>query len=432
MMGRTTRLRRAGLIGVAASALMLMSACVNPNGGSGAGGGDVGAGLAVGAGSSSSPTPAAPSNIVQVSLGETSPTQMFITLSQSTAVSGDVTFQVSNDGAKKHEFVVLRTDIAADAFPIVSFEGQTDRINEDAPGVKNVGETGDMPAGSTKDLVINLKPGHYALVCNLQHHYAMGMHVDFTVTPKDATTVAVSLGETSPTQMFITLDKSTAVSGEVSFQVSNDGTKKHEFVVLRTDIAADAFPIVSFEGQTDRINEDAPGVKNVGETGDMAAGTSKTLVINLKPGHYALVCNLQHHYAMGMHTDFTVTAQPTTTIQVSLGETSPTQMFITLSQNTAVAGSVTFQISNDGAKKHEFVVLSTDIPAGSFPIVSFEGETDRINEAAPGVKNVGETGDMAAGTSKTLVLDLKPGHYALVCNLQHHYAMGMHVDFTVV
>jgi uncharacterized cupredoxin-like copper-binding protein len=107
-------------------------------------------------------------------------------------------------------------------------------------------------------------------------------------------------------------------------------------------------------------------------------------------------------------------------------------MFITLSQNTAVAGSVTFQISNDGAKKHEFVVLSTDIPAGSFPIVSFEGETDRINEAAPGVKNVGETGDMAAGTSKTLVLDLKPGHYALVCNLQHHYAMGMHVDFTVV
>jgi uncharacterized cupredoxin-like copper-binding protein len=426
-------MRRAGLIAVAASALMLMSACVNANGGSGAGGGDVGAGLAIGPGSgSASPTPAAPSNIVQVSLGETSPTQMFITLSQNTAVEGDVTFKVSNDGAKKHEFVVLRTDIAADAFPIVSFEGQSDRINEDAKGVKNVGETGDMPAGSTKDLVITLKPGHYSLVCNLQHHYAMGMHVDFTVTPKGATTVQVSLGETSPTQMFITLDASTAVAGQVSFQVSNDGAKKHEFVVLRTDIAADAFPIVSFEGQTDRINEDAPGVKNVGETGDMAAGATKTLVLNLKPGHYALVCNLQHHYAMGMHVDFTVTAQPTTTIQASLGETSPTQMFITLSQNTGVAGSVTFQISNDGAKKHEFVVLRTDIPADSFPIVSFEGETDRINEDAPGVTNVGETGDMAAGTSKTLVINLKPGHYAIVCNLQHHYAMGMHIDFTVV
>ena len=48
--------------------------------------------------------------------------------------------------------------------------------------MKNVGETGDMLPGSTKTLVIYLPPGHYAVVCNLQHHYAMGMHADFTVS----------------------------------------------------------------------------------------------------------------------------------------------------------------------------------------------------------------------------------------------------------
>ncbi len=295
-------MRRGGLMAVAASALMLMSACVNPNGASGSGGGDVGAGLALGG---ASPTPAAPSNIVQVSLGETSPTQMFIKLSQDTAVEGQVTFQVSNDGNRKHEFVVLRTDIAADAFPIVSFEGEKDRIDEAAKGVKNVGETGDMLAGSTKTLIINLKPGHYAVVCNLPGHYRMGMHADFTVTPKDATTIQVSLGETSASQMFIKLSQNTAVSGEVVFQVSNDGTRKHEFVVLSTTIAADAFPVVSFEGEADRIDEAAPGVKNVGETGDMEPGSTKTLVIDLKAGHYAVVCNLPGHYRMGMHADFT-------------------------------------------------------------------------------------------------------------------------------
>ncbi|MGZ4189647.1 MAG: plastocyanin/azurin family copper-binding protein [Actinomycetota bacterium] len=38
----------------------------------------------------------------------------------------------------------------------------------------------------------------------------------------------------------------------------------------------------------------------------MEAGTSKTLTITLKPGHYALVCNLPGHYRMGMHQDFVV------------------------------------------------------------------------------------------------------------------------------
>jgi uncharacterized cupredoxin-like copper-binding protein len=79
----------------------------------------------------------------------------------------------------------------------------------------------------------------------------------------------------------------------------------HEFVVLQTETAASEIPIKSFEGETDRINEDTAGT-NVGETGDMEAGTSQTLKLDLAPGHYVLVCNLPSHYGLGMHTDFTV------------------------------------------------------------------------------------------------------------------------------
>ena len=67
----------------------------------------------------------------------------------------------------------------------------------------------------------------------------------------------------------------------------------------------------------------------------------------------------------------------------------------------------------------------------SFPIVSFEGEANRIDEDAKGVSNVGETGDMDPGTTTALTIDLAPGHYAVVCNLPGHYAMGMHQDFWV-
>src|SRR2546425_1192379 len=136
-----------------------------------------------------------------------------------------------------------------------------------------------MKPGQTKPLVITLLPGHYALMCNLPGHYRMGMHQDFTVTPGPGT-IVVTEGEASTSQMFIHLSAATAPSGKVTFVVTNTGNQTHEFVVLQTDTPAANFPIGSFEGETDRIDEDTVGT-NVGETGDMKPGQTKPLVITL-------------------------------------------------------------------------------------------------------------------------------------------------------
>jgi uncharacterized cupredoxin-like copper-binding protein len=84
----------------------------------------------------------------------------------------------------------------------------------------------------------------------------------------------------------------------------------HEMVVLKTDQPADSFKITGFEGEPNRFNEDAKGLTNVGETGDpaMKPGTSMMLTIDMAEGHYAIVCNLNGHYAAGMHQDFWVTS----------------------------------------------------------------------------------------------------------------------------
>ncbi len=373
---------------------------------------------------------------ITVSLGETDTTHMFIDLSQPFASQGTVSFVVTNTGAETHEFVVLRTDSPAADFPIVSFEGEPNRIDEDAQGVTNVGETGDMKPGTAMTLSLDLTPGHYAVVCNLPGHYAMGMHQDFDVVPAGSTPVSVSLGETDATHMFIDLSQSFAPEGKVTFIITNTGAEDHEFVVLRTDTPAADFPIVGFEGEPNRFDEDAKGLTNVGETGDpaMAPGTSLMLTIDMSAGHYAVVCNLPGHYAMGMHQDFDVVPAGSTPVSVSLGETDATHMFIDLSQSFAPEGKVTFIITNTGAEDHEFVVLRTDTPAADFPIVGFEGEPNRFDEDAKGLTNVGETGDpaMAPGTSLMLTIDMSAGHYAVVCNLPGHYAMGMHQDFDVV
>jgi uncharacterized cupredoxin-like copper-binding protein len=87
----------------------------------------------------------------------------------------------------------------------------------------------------------------------------------------------------------------------------------------------------------------------------------------------------------------------------------------------APSGKVTFNVRNGGTATHEMVVIKTDKPAGSL----LKGA--RADEAG----NVGETGDLSPGASKTLALQLKPGHYALICNLPGHYQAGQHTDFTV-
>ena len=132
----------------------------------------------------SSPIP-----VVSVDLADTSPDQMAITLGQSFAPTGKVSFLVTNSGTVTHEFVVLQTDTPAAGYPIVSFEGEANRINEDAKGTTNVGETGDMEPGAVMMLTLDLASAHYAVVCNLVGHYAAGMHEDFWVTPEAFTVV---------------------------------------------------------------------------------------------------------------------------------------------------------------------------------------------------------------------------------------------------
>ena len=170
----------------------------------------------------------------------------------------------------------------------------------------------------------------------------------------------------------------------------------------------------------------------MGETGDMDVGTTMMLTLDLKDGHYAAVCNLPGHYRQGMHQDLWVTPGTQTPITVALGETDPNTMYIHMSGASATAGSVSFLVTNEGTETHEFVVLATETPAADFPIVSFEGEANRIDEDAKGVVNVGETGDMDVGATMMLTLDLKDGHYAVVCNLPGHYAKGMSENFWVV
>jgi uncharacterized cupredoxin-like copper-binding protein len=87
--------------------------------------------------------------------------------------AGFVTFRVHNVGPSTHEFVVARTDVAADALPL---RGSSLAVNEDSKKLRAVGELGEVRLDATRDLTLNLKAGRYALYCNLEGHYRGGMY----------------------------------------------------------------------------------------------------------------------------------------------------------------------------------------------------------------------------------------------------------------
>jgi uncharacterized cupredoxin-like copper-binding protein len=130
----------------------------------------VAAGCASTAATPSAPAPAsAAAGSVAVELNEWT-----VKPASATAPAGPITFAVTNAGAQVHEFVVVKTDLKADALPVAD-----NKIDEST--LTPVDEIEDIAAGATPSLSVDLAAGHYVLLCNIETHYGQGMHADFDV-----------------------------------------------------------------------------------------------------------------------------------------------------------------------------------------------------------------------------------------------------------
>jgi uncharacterized cupredoxin-like copper-binding protein len=110
--------------------------------------------------------------------------------------------------------------------------------------------------------------------------------------------------------MTLTVSPATVPAGKVKFVVTNSGTVIHELIVLKTKLPFDQLPVTDAGDPPHRVSTGANKVdegKNIGETGDVAKGKSKSVTLKLKKGSYVLVCNIAQHYGLGMRAAFTVT-----------------------------------------------------------------------------------------------------------------------------
>jgi uncharacterized cupredoxin-like copper-binding protein len=134
-------------------------------------------------------------------------------------------------------------------------------------------------------------------------------------TPKTSSPAASSVGVTLQ-EWAVLPAKASVPAGSVTFQVENKGPKhKHEFVVVKTDLVANALPTKA-DGS---VNEEGAGVSALGEIEEFAVGGPQTKTFTMSPGKYVLFCNvveetptaemggIKAHYKLGMSAAFTVT-----------------------------------------------------------------------------------------------------------------------------
>ena len=118
-----------------------------------------------------------------------------------------------------------------------------------------------------------------------------------------------------------------------------------------------------------------------------------------------------------------------TTIAVTL-----TEWAVAPASNSAQAGEVTFEVTNDGpVDLHEFVILKTDLDAADLPV----DENGAVTEDGEGIEVIDEIEDIPVGQTQDVTATLEAGSYILLCNIwdegeaEAHYAMGMRTPFTV-
>lgn len=125
-----------------------------------------------------------------------------ITVDKETLPKGPIEFTIKNDGERKHEFLIVKTDIAPDDLP-TNDDGSFD---QDAPDVDVVREVEDLEDGDKTGRTYDLDAGEYAFICNRVEeidgtetsHYAQGMRAGFTVTEEDSSGSASSSATPTP------------------------------------------------------------------------------------------------------------------------------------------------------------------------------------------------------------------------------------------
>jgi hypothetical protein len=187
------------------------------------------------------------------------------------------------------------------------------------PFVAVAGGGGTAPAGGSQDIVQNLQPGQYVLVCFISGddnvpHIAKGMIKPLAVTgtaPAQVTLLATPNTVTATEFKFAA--PASVNAGQVTLQFTNSGSQPHEMTIVKLNgnLTAQQFAALAANPNA-TPPAGPPPFSSVGGVGGLVPGGSGQTTLNLTAGNYVLVCYIpdpatgKSHAALGMVQGFSV------------------------------------------------------------------------------------------------------------------------------
>jgi uncharacterized cupredoxin-like copper-binding protein len=245
--------------------------------------------------------PAAP-NVVEVTATD------YAFAMPDTLASGVTTFRLINQGAELHHLVLTRIP---DGMTLSDFA----KLPEGPPpaGVVMIGGPNPATPGGNAEATLDLGPGQYTVICVIpspdgKAHVTKGMMRGLVVTA-GASTAALPAPDVTVTLSDYDFQLSTPLTaGRRVIRIENTAEQPHELVVVKLTAGKTA---QDFADWAMRMEGPPPGMPVPGAS-PMSKGMSNTVVVDVTPGDYALVCFVpdakdgRPHLAHGMLKQITV------------------------------------------------------------------------------------------------------------------------------
>ena len=171
-----------------------------------------------------------------------------------------------------------------------------------------------VPHGGVDEDVVNLSPGNYAVICVIpdtdgKPHMMKGMVKALTVTPSTEKRAMPASDLTLTLTNYKFTFSTPPTAGQHAIRVVNKGTQPHEAVMFRLEPGKSGEDIANWVGGG---MQGPPPAAPVAGISAEAPGKENTLLLDLNPGSYALLCFVpdakdgKAHAMHGMIYDFKV------------------------------------------------------------------------------------------------------------------------------
>ena len=229
-----------------------------------------------------------------------------------TLPAGPTLFHFTDDGTQLHHMTIVKFDQGK---TLADFTALPPDAPPPAWAVFMGGPNTPMPHGGEDEDVLDLTPGNYAVICVIpgpdgKPHFLHGMVKALTVTAATQPRAMPASDLTLTLTNYAFAFSAPPTPGKHAIRIVNHGTQPHEAVLVRLQAGKTGSDMAKWVSSG--MQGPPPGSPIAGIS-PMAPGKENTLLVNLSPGDYALLCFMpdakdgKPHAEHGMIHDFKIT-----------------------------------------------------------------------------------------------------------------------------